>query len=225
MFQMSSHDPFGHLKHKLWPKEGLGVKLIIWLQTTKSRKLPIIFCLQVVRDIPLKSSQWGLQLCFISIRGFHAKLWTPKVVRIPTRRILGLPRQNDIWGLVLWPTIKYTMRGKVVPSPKSRPWWVLWVRVCPWWILAPKVFQLCTNQLVVLCRSVWVSDCLSFFLVPSQSSSTPLYPQSATNQETCPNFLLFHYFHLRLTFESIKELGSASQVMFQMMICFHVHLQ
>jgi len=26
---MGSHDPFGHLKHKLWPKEGLGVKLAI----------------------------------------------------------------------------------------------------------------------------------------------------------------------------------------------------
>jgi hypothetical protein len=22
MFEMSSHDPIGHLKHKLWPKEG-----------------------------------------------------------------------------------------------------------------------------------------------------------------------------------------------------------
>jgi hypothetical protein len=29
MFKMGSHDPFGHLKHKLWPKEGLGVKLSI----------------------------------------------------------------------------------------------------------------------------------------------------------------------------------------------------
>jgi hypothetical protein len=29
------HDPFGHLKHKLWPKEGLGVKLPIWLSTIK----------------------------------------------------------------------------------------------------------------------------------------------------------------------------------------------
>ncbi len=25
---MASHDPFGCLKHKLWPKEGLGVTLI-----------------------------------------------------------------------------------------------------------------------------------------------------------------------------------------------------
>jgi hypothetical protein len=24
---VGSHDPYGHLKHKLWPKEGLGVKL------------------------------------------------------------------------------------------------------------------------------------------------------------------------------------------------------
>jgi len=27
MFKMGSHDPFGDLKHKLWPKDGLGVKL------------------------------------------------------------------------------------------------------------------------------------------------------------------------------------------------------
>jgi hypothetical protein len=29
MFKMGSHDPFGYLKHKLWPKEGPGVKLPI----------------------------------------------------------------------------------------------------------------------------------------------------------------------------------------------------
>jgi hypothetical protein len=29
MFKMGSHDPFGHLKHKLLPKEGSGVKLAI----------------------------------------------------------------------------------------------------------------------------------------------------------------------------------------------------
>jgi len=29
MFKMGSHDPFGQLKYKLWPKEGLGVKLTI----------------------------------------------------------------------------------------------------------------------------------------------------------------------------------------------------
>ncbi len=51
---------------------------------------------------------------------------------------------------------------------------------------------------------------MSFFLVPSQNSSTPLYPQSATSQGACFDSLLFSCFHLRLTFESIKEVGSAS---------------
>ncbi len=29
MSKMNLHDPFGYLKHKLWPKEKLGVKLPI----------------------------------------------------------------------------------------------------------------------------------------------------------------------------------------------------
>jgi hypothetical protein len=49
----------------------------------------------------------------------------------------------------MWPGTENTIRGKVVASPKFRPWWVLWVRVCPWFICVQKVFQLRTNQLVV----------------------------------------------------------------------------
>jgi len=41
---------------------------------------------------------------------------------IPVVGILGLPGQNDIWVLILWPDIEYTIRGKVVASPKSKPW-------------------------------------------------------------------------------------------------------
>jgi hypothetical protein len=52
--------------------------------------------------------------------------------------------------------------------------------------------------------------CFSFFLIPSRSSNMPLYPQSVANQGTCPNFLLFRYFHLRFTFEFIEEVGGAS---------------
>jgi hypothetical protein len=29
MSKVGSHDPFGHLKHKLSPKEGMGVKLTV----------------------------------------------------------------------------------------------------------------------------------------------------------------------------------------------------
>jgi hypothetical protein len=29
MFKMGLYDPFEYLKHKLWPKEGLGIKVSI----------------------------------------------------------------------------------------------------------------------------------------------------------------------------------------------------
>jgi hypothetical protein len=46
-------------------------------------------------------------------------------------------------------------------SPKSGPWWVLWVYVCMWFICAPKVFELCTSQLLFgLCRSLWIIELL-----------------------------------------------------------------
>jgi hypothetical protein len=64
MSKMGLHDPFGHLKHKLWPKEGLGVKLTVWLSTTKSHKLTGFPCVEVACNIPLKSSQQGLWFCF-----------------------------------------------------------------------------------------------------------------------------------------------------------------
>jgi len=61
-------------------------------------------------------------------------------------RVLG---QNAIWKWASWRGTKYTIRGKVVVSLKSRPWWILWVRGYSWPVLTPKVFQLCINQLFV----------------------------------------------------------------------------
>jgi len=40
MSKIGSHDSFGYLKYKLWPKEGSEVKLTIWLLTIKSWELP-----------------------------------------------------------------------------------------------------------------------------------------------------------------------------------------
>jgi hypothetical protein len=64
MSKMGSHDSFGHLKHKLWPKERSGVKLAIWLLTTKSQELTQLPRVQVACHIPLKRSQRGLKLWF-----------------------------------------------------------------------------------------------------------------------------------------------------------------
>jgi len=64
MSKMGSHDPFRHLKHKLWPKERLGVKLPIWLPTIKSWESPRFPPVQVECDILLKISWQGLKLFF-----------------------------------------------------------------------------------------------------------------------------------------------------------------
>jgi hypothetical protein len=56
MSKMASHDPFEHLKHKLLSKEGLGVKLAIWLPTTNSQESTWPRCVQMEFDTPLESS-------------------------------------------------------------------------------------------------------------------------------------------------------------------------
>ncbi len=64
MSKMDSHDPFGHLKHKLWPKKELGVKLAIWISTTKSQESTRFPCVHMACNILLQSFQRRLQLCF-----------------------------------------------------------------------------------------------------------------------------------------------------------------
>jgi hypothetical protein len=56
MSKMSLHDPFEHLKHKLWSKERSGVKLAISLSNTKNQESPQFPCVKVACDIPLESS-------------------------------------------------------------------------------------------------------------------------------------------------------------------------
>jgi hypothetical protein len=62
---------------------------------------------------------YNFALNLILIGGLHTKLWPRKVARVPTLGILRLPGQNDIWVLASWPCIKYTIRRKVMASPKS----------------------------------------------------------------------------------------------------------
>jgi hypothetical protein len=143
---MCSHYPFGYLKHKLWSKEGSRIKLPIWLPTNKSRESPWVICMQVACHIILKRSWQGLQLFF---KPYLNRRSTQKVMNLQSCRRpnlgnfgapnLGVPGQNDIWVLVPWLAIGNTIRGKVVPSPKSRPRWIMWVCVCSCFVRAPKV--------------------------------------------------------------------------------------
>jgi hypothetical protein len=119
MFKMGLHDPFRHLKHKLWPKEGPGLQFPKWssLGSVRVHSFTISYTPESMRcdSRPLKfgnrpdflvwrwhvTYRWkaldeGYNFAsdFISIRGVHAKLWAPKVVRVPVVGISGLPLGN-----------------------------------------------------------------------------------------------------------------------------------
>jgi hypothetical protein len=181
---MSLHDPFGHFKHKLWLKKGLGVNLSncqfdSWPLKVRNHPNFFMWRWRVTYRWKYLDEGYNFVLDLISIRGLHAKLWGPKVVRVWIVGILGLPGQNVIWVLVLLPCTKYIIRVKVVASPKSGPWWVLWIRVRSWLVLASEVLQLCTNQLVVWFVQVRVSDWLLIIfpsLIP-ELQHVPLTPK------------------------------------------------
>ncbi len=80
---MGLHDPFGSLKHKLWPKEGplkvgnlLNFLACRWHAT---------YCWKALDE------GYNFTSNFISITGLHTKLCAPKVARVPTLGISGLP--------------------------------------------------------------------------------------------------------------------------------------
>jgi hypothetical protein len=151
----------------LWPRQGFArvrakrETLSIWLSTTKSQKSVWFPCLWHIvgnfstRAITLLQTSFQSEVCTQSYgppKWGKPQLWDSH---------LGVPKQNDISMMVLWPGTKYTIRGKVVASPKSRLWWVLCVRVCPWFICAPKCSNCAlTNLLFGFCRLVWVIEFL-----------------------------------------------------------------
>jgi hypothetical protein len=168
MFKLSSHDPFGYLKHKLWPKQRSRVKLTIWFLTTKSRKSPECTYVQVACHISLEICQRGLQLCFKSHlnQRFEQKVMglqncenlnfknfeTPK---------LGVSGQNDFWVLALWLSTENTIRGR---------WWLppslshdescesMFARGLS---VHEKCFNYTlTNLLFGLCKFMWIIDLL-----------------------------------------------------------------
>jgi hypothetical protein len=78
-FEIGLNDPFGHLKHILWPRAGSQIDKLI--STTKSQGSPRYPCVGVVCNIrPLESLDEGYNLAsdLIPIEGLHTKLWAPK---------------------------------------------------------------------------------------------------------------------------------------------------
>jgi hypothetical protein len=119
---MGSHCSFGHLKHKLWPKEGSGVKLPVWLLTRKSQESTWFTCLQMTCNILLKSSWQGLQLCF----RLH---FDPR----STRKVMGLQsRRSPNLGDFRTPTWESRDNKPFGCGPCGEVQSILWGR--RWWL-------------------------------------------------------------------------------------------
>jgi hypothetical protein len=105
MSKMGSHDPFGHLQHKLWPREKPRVKLA-------SQEMTWFPCMQVACNMPLESSRLGLQLRFIPHPDWRS---TQEVIvmqgQFPCVQVAcDTPLESSQWGLQL----------RFIPHPDRR---------------------------------------------------------------------------------------------------------
>jgi hypothetical protein len=112
MFKVSLYDPFGHFKHKLWPKEGLGVKLDSW--PLKVRNRPNFLTCRWHSRHRWKAFDEGYNFAwnFISIGSLHTKLYTPKIAWIPTLGISALGSPETKCHLGVGPVAKHKIYYK-----------------------------------------------------------------------------------------------------------------
>jgi hypothetical protein len=93
MFKMGLHDPFGHLKHKLWPKKGQKSNCQFDSWPLKVKNLPnFLLCKwRVTFHWKAFDKGYNFALYLTSIEELHTKLWASKVARVLILGILGLP--------------------------------------------------------------------------------------------------------------------------------------
>jgi hypothetical protein len=166
---MASHWSFGHLQPKLWAKEGPGVKLTVWLSTTKSRESTCSQRALGECNTALKSSRRGLQVWFRprpnQRSGREAMMSQspgspkPGQFRDSTLRV---SEQTTTWVWARRSNAKNTIRKMVVTPPESGPWCVMWIWVSPWLVPTPNACRMSSNQLVlVLNASSWPNSLIS----------------------------------------------------------------
>jgi hypothetical protein len=91
--------------------------------------------------------------------------------------------------LAPWPGTKNTIRGKVMASPKSKTWWILWVHVCSLFVRPLKMLQfyVLTNLLFGFCKSMWVIDLLVILHSPHpKAPARPSTPKMLQTREHAP---------------------------------------
>jgi len=156
MSKMASHEPFGHLQHKLWSKERPGVKLAVWPPTTKNRESTQPRCVQVECNTPLEKLLRRATSLIETLS--QLEVWAESY-ELPKSResnpgqfrdsSLGVSGLKAIRMQVRRSNAKNTIWGKVTASPKSGPWWVKWVHVARALSQHQGCFRRWTNPLVV----------------------------------------------------------------------------
>jgi hypothetical protein len=161
---MASHWPFGHLQPKLWAKEGPGVKLAVWLPTTKSQESTSSRPPKWKCDTSLERSRRGLQVWLrprrdqtwqLGVMSSQSPGTPPETISGQFRNsnpgVLGVPRKSDIRVWVPRSVTEYTigyLGGCLLPSPglgessESN---------CPWLVPTPKGVPECELTTWVVC--------------------------------------------------------------------------
>jgi len=135
---------------------------------------------------------------------------------VPISRISGLQlgSPGTKWHLNAGPMARHIeySKGKGGGFLKSKLWWVLLICVCPWLVCAPKVLQLCTNQLVVWFMQVHVSNWLACHSCPHLGIPTrPSILKVLRARECALTLYPSAIFTSRFTIEYFKEFGGASR--------------
>jgi len=147
MSKMASHEPFGHLQHKLWSKEMRESNCQFDSRPLKVGNRPDSSACRWSAAHRWKALQKSYNFArdLIPIGGLNWELWAPKVVRVQTGIISGLllgsPRTNSHSDVTfVGECRKYYMgegggfpRAQAVVSPVSP--------CCPWLVPTLKVIQ------------------------------------------------------------------------------------
>jgi hypothetical protein len=173
MFKMGLHCPFGHLKHKLLPKERSGVKLTIDPWPLKVGNWPNFFMCRQRATYCWKALDKGYNFAsdLISIGGLHAKLCAFKVVGVVvvgiSRLPLGSPGTKTHLDVAPVESYKVYYKGEGGGFPQVQAMVSLVCLNYLWFVLAPKVLKLCTNHpMLVLCWYMWIIEACQFLLNP-----------------------------------------------------------
>jgi hypothetical protein len=156
MSKMASHCPFGHLQPKLWAKEGPGVKLPVWLPTTKSQESTSSRRRLEECDMALESSRRKLQLWFrtrpdLSSGRRDMAVQSPRTL---TRDSFGTPTweswEKRPFGCSLGGELQRILYGGRWWLPPSLGRGESSSPKCPWFVPTPKGVPKCELTLLWL---------------------------------------------------------------------------